>query len=53
MVRMLDFAQRWTLAVDWTTVTQTEKLLHDTNAFLTEQQADAAGTRLRLPHPGR
>ena len=53
MVRMLDFAQRWTLAVDWTTVTQTEKLLHDTNAFLTEQEADAAGTRLRLPHPGR
>ena len=49
VVRMLDFAQRWTGAVDWTTVTGTANLLRRTNAFLTEQQADAAGVRLALP----
>ena len=49
VMRMLDFAQRWTGAVDWTTVTETANLLRRTNAFLTEQQADAARVRLALP----
>ena len=49
VVRMLDFAQSWTLAVDWTTITETEELLQGTNAFLTEQQADGAAARLRMP----
>lgn len=49
VVRMLDFAQRWTAAVDWTTVAETSNLLQRTNAFLTEQQADAGGVRLALP----
>lgn len=49
VVRMLDFAQRWTAAVDWTTVGQTANLLQRTNAFLTEQEADDAGVRLAFP----
>ena len=49
VVRMLDFAQRWTAAVDWTNVAGTANLLQRTNAFLTEQQADVAGVRLVLP----
>ena len=51
VVRMLDFAQSWTLAINWTTVVETEERLQRTNAFLTEQQADTAATRLRIPSP--
>ena len=49
VVRMLDFAQRWTAAVDWSTVAETADLLQRTNAFLTEQEADDAGVRLAFP----
>ena len=50
ITRMLDFAQIWTRAVDWTTVMETEQLLQHTNAFLTEEQADAAARRLLIPN---
>ena len=51
VVRMLDFARSWTLAINWTTVVETEERLQRSNAFLTEQQADTAATRLRIPSP--
>ena len=49
VMRMLDFAQRWTHAVEWTTVAKTARSLEGTGAFLTEVQADAAGRRRRMP----
>ncbi len=49
LVRMLDFAQRWTAAVHWRTVRDTERELEACNAFLTEGEAERAGKRLRLP----
>ncbi len=49
VVRMLEFAQRWTQAVQWTTVPETAQRLQRNRAFLGTAEADAAGVRLRMP----
>ena len=46
--RTLDFAQKWTGAVDWKDVKVTQKVLQDCNAFLNPATADQEGVRLRL-----
>ncbi len=49
LIRMLDFAQRWTLAVDWEDVEVTAAQLDACNAFLRAEEAEEEGRRLRMP----
>jgi len=49
LARTLDFAQRWTRAVAWTTVDETRGVLESCHAFLDPNEADEQGLRLRLP----
>ena len=49
LMRMLDYAQRWTYAVDWSTVETTGRQLDACNAFLDADSAEREGLRLRLP----
>ena len=48
-VLLLDFLQRYTLAIDFSSCEGAEDQLRETNAFLDAQQADAEGVRLVLP----
>ncbi|MFZ1988940.1 MAG: Fic family protein, partial [Alphaproteobacteria bacterium] len=52
LVRMLDFAQRYSKAVDWTDFARAEAELKVTNAFMDSADADDRGIRLRLPEEG-
>ena len=49
MIRSLDFLQRYTLAIDFSTLAGAHEQLEATNAFRDSQQADAEGVRLVLP----
>ena len=51
LIRTLDYAQRWTAAVDWRTVETTAEILTECNAFLDSDSAEQEGRRLRLPPP--
>jgi hypothetical protein len=51
LIRMLDFAQRYTAAVDFSTVERAHFVLDRTHAFADPNEADAAGIRLVLPTP--
>ena len=46
---MLDYAQRWTVAVDWCSVETTGRQISSCNAFLDADAAKPEGLRLRLP----
>ncbi len=49
LIRMLDYAQRWTATVDWCSLDETTRELDDCNAFLDAVVADEEGKRLLLP----
>lgn len=49
LIRSLDFLQRYTFAIDFSTLATAEEQLEATNAFRDAQQADAEGVRLVLP----
>lgn len=49
LIRMLDYAQRWTAAVDWRSLDETTRELDDCNAFLDPILAEDEGKRLRMP----
>ncbi len=49
MVRVLDYAQRWTRALDWSSLEVAEQELVRCNAFLDSDEAESAGKRLRMP----
>lgn len=51
LIRVLDFAQRYTAAVDWSTIQRAQALLESTNALADPQDADQRGIRLILPTP--
>jgi hypothetical protein len=53
VIAMLDFAQRFTLAIDWTGFRAAEGELKAANAFMDSAEADDRGIRLRLPKGGR
>ena len=53
LIRMLDFAQKWTAAVEWGTLDATRRELDACNAFLDPNVADEEGRRLRMPEGGR
>ena len=49
LIRMLDYAQKWTAAIDWRSVDETRWELDACNAFLDPAVADEEGSRLRMP----
>ncbi len=49
LIRMLDYAQRWTAAIDWRSVEETRRELDDCNAFLDPMVSEEDGRRLRMP----
>lgn len=49
LVAVLEYAQRWTGAVDWSDYTATNAILMTCNAFEDAVQAEATGRRLRMP----
>lgn len=49
LMRALDFLQRYTLAIDFSTYAEAKTQLDVTHAFLDPQVADAEGIRLTLP----
>jgi hypothetical protein len=51
LVRTLDFAQRYTLAVDFADLNRARFILDRTHAFDDPNEAEAAGIRLTLPTP--
>jgi hypothetical protein len=52
LIRTLDYAQRWTGAVQWGDLQATQRELEGCNAFLDPQRADEEGVRLRMPSAG-
>ena len=51
LVRTLDFAQRYTVAVDFADLDRARFILDRTHAFADPNEAEAAGIRLILPTP--
>jgi len=51
IVRTMDFAQRYTVAVDFADFERARFILDRTHAFADSNEADAAGIRLTLPTP--
>jgi hypothetical protein len=49
LIRMLDFAQKWTAAIEWRTLDNARRELERCNAFLKPEVADQEGKRLRMP----
>jgi hypothetical protein len=49
IIRTLDFAQRYTAAVDFADLDQARLVLDRTHAFIDPNEADTAGIRLMLP----
>lgn len=51
LIRTLDFAQRYTASLDYSSFERARAVLEQTNAFHDPAEADAAGIRLTLPEP--
>ncbi len=49
LVRVLDFAQRYAAAIDWSDLETAERMLTRTNAFVQPDVAEEKGLRLQLP----
>lgn len=49
LLRVMDFAQKYTAAVDFTDLGEARETLQRTNAFMDANEAEATGIRLRLP----
>lgn len=48
LVRVLDYGQRWTAAMDWRSLEVARRELGACNAFLDSDEAEAEGRRLRM-----
>jgi hypothetical protein len=51
LVAVLEHAQKWTAAIDWSTYSAADEMLERCNAYLDPDLADATGQRLRFPGP--
>jgi hypothetical protein len=51
LISVLDFAQRWTGAVDWTTYEGAHAQLQAANAYVDPGVAENTGQRLKMPPP--
>ena len=47
----LDYAQRWTRAIDWSAISSTGRQLEACHAFLGPDEAEETGRLLRFPEP--
>lgn len=50
LIRMLDFAQKYTHAINWNNLENARTILQNTHAFDDPQQADQLGIRLTVPY---
>lgn len=50
LIRVLDYAWRWTTAIDWNTLDTARRELEHCNAFLKPDIADEQGIRLLMPN---
>ena len=50
LVRVLDFAQKYTTMIKWEDLLKAQTMLEQTNAFLDSGKAEAEGIRLQLPN---
>jgi Fic family protein len=48
LIRMLDYAQKWTAAIEWRGIEETHRELDACNAFLDSGLAETEGKRLRM-----
>ena len=51
LIQALDYAQRWTRAMDWSDISSTGRWLGTCNAFLMPDEAEETGRLLRFPSP--
>jgi hypothetical protein len=49
LLAVLEFAQRWTAAVDWSDFARADEMLRSVNAYVDAAIADATGIHLRMP----
>jgi hypothetical protein len=49
LIRVLDFAQAYAAAIEWSDLRAAERTLEQTNAFLEPEVAEERGLRLELP----
>lgn len=49
LIRVLDYAQRYAAAIDWSDLSRAEEALERTNALVPPDLAEERGTRLRMP----
>lgn len=49
LIRVLDFAQRYAAAIDWSDYREARQMLAATNAFVPPDEAEEPGNRLKLP----
>ncbi|HEX5593298.1 MAG TPA: Fic family protein [Solirubrobacterales bacterium] len=49
LIRVLDFAQRYASAIDWSDYREAQRTLAETNAFVPPDEAERPGNRLKLP----
>lgn len=49
LLRVLDYAQRWTAAIAWGEFEETRRMLEKCDAFVEPNHADETGIRLRMP----
>jgi fido (protein-threonine AMPylation protein) len=49
LIRVLDVAHRYATAIPWQDLANAERVLDETNAFVTPGEASETGTRLTLP----
>ena len=49
LIRVLDFAQEYATAIDWSDLRRAERVLEESNAFVTPDRAAEPGLRLRMP----
>ncbi len=52
LVSVLDFAQKWTAALDWSSFEGADRELRSVDAYLDAGVAESSGLRLRLPPSG-
>lgn len=48
LIRVLDFSQKYTASVDWSTYQKAQQYLEESNAFIDPQRADLEGIRLKI-----
>jgi hypothetical protein len=51
LISVLDFAQRWTALVDWSSYERADAQMHEVSAYVDAGIAERTGARLKMPGP--